>query len=253
MLRQSENDSLNFELSANCLLGESCRQNHALKRLASFRPKTTQPDHAARACSRKFTTFSAARISQTSGPETSQATFTPAGQQFTTTPKTGERFVGESPDLPWIRQQRTKSLKESTSEINGARRPATSGGASGAASVAMNPTITINGVPTGQEGAVAREVERALRDPIRTMLAQLKQARSAEARLGYRLIMPHGGARRGAGRPRGSGNGPTVEIRSISMVHEVWVRLDQMRGSVSRGVWISTRVNRDFNAREASS
>jgi hypothetical protein len=48
-----------------------------------------------------------------------------------------------------------------------------------------NPTITINGVPTGQEGAVAREVQRALKDPIRTMLAQLKTARAAEARLGY--------------------------------------------------------------------
>ena len=49
----------------------------------------------------------------------------------------------------------------------------------------MNSPVTVNGVPTGREGAVAREVQRALQDPARMLLAQLKEARSAEQRLGY--------------------------------------------------------------------
>ena len=36
------------------------------------------------------------------------------------------------------------------------------------------------------------------------------------------------------------------------MVHEVWAKLDELRGTVSRGVWISARVNRDFNNRDSS-
>jgi hypothetical protein len=39
-------------------------------------------------------------------------------------------------------------------------------------------------MPSGQEGAVARSVVRAL-DPARMMLDQLKVARNAEQRLGY--------------------------------------------------------------------
>jgi hypothetical protein len=73
------------------------------------------------------------------------------------------------------------SLKHTIKDINMRQRME----ATDPTNVAMNPTITINGVPTGQQGAVAREVQRALKDPIRTMLAQLKTARAAEARLGY--------------------------------------------------------------------
>jgi hypothetical protein len=40
-------------------------------------------------------------------------------------------------------------------------------------------------MPSGQEGAVARSVVRALQDPARMMLDQLKVARNAEQRLGY--------------------------------------------------------------------
>jgi hypothetical protein len=43
--------------------------------------------------------------------------------------------------------------------------------ATGFTNVAMNPTITINGVPTGQEVAVGREVKRAMQDPIKTLLS----------------------------------------------------------------------------------
>jgi hypothetical protein len=43
-------------------------------------------------------------------------------------------------------------------------------------------TVTVNGAPGGQEGAVAREVKRAMEDPIRTLLDQIKAARAYEAR-----------------------------------------------------------------------
>lgn len=59
--------------------------------------------------------------------------------------------------------------------------------------------------------------------------------------------------REGAGRPKGSGTGPTVTIKSVSMSPEAWAKLDALRGETSRGVWISSRVWRDFNARVASS
>jgi hypothetical protein len=45
----------------------------------------------------------------------------------------------------------------------------------------------------------------------------------------------HGGRREGAGRPRGSGNGPTVEIRSVSMPPAAWEKLDELKGESSRG------------------
>ena len=49
------------------------------------------------------------------------------------------------------------------------------------------------------------------------------------------LAMPQGGKRPGAGRPLGSGNGRTVEIRSISMPPQTWEKLDELRGATSRG------------------
>jgi hypothetical protein len=55
----------------------------------------------------------------------------------------------------------------------------------GPMSVNVSPVINISGVAAGQEAAVGREVERALRDPIRSMLDQLKQARDEERRLAY--------------------------------------------------------------------
>ena len=54
--------------------------------------------------------------------------------------------------------------------------------------------------------------------------------------------MPRGGRREGAGRPKGSGNGRTVEIRSVSMLPSAWEKLDKLRGQASRGMWISATV-----------
>ena len=60
-----------------------------------------------------------------------------------------------------------------------------------------------------------------------------------------------GGRREGAGRPPGSGNGPTVEVRSVSMIPQAWQLLDQMRGASSRGVWIAASVFRAHNGHAA--
>jgi hypothetical protein len=49
----------------------------------------------------------------------------------------------------------------------------------------MNAPITINGAPVGQEGSIGREVQKALQDPIRNLLDQIKAARAFETRLGY--------------------------------------------------------------------
>jgi hypothetical protein len=58
--------------------------------------------------------------------------------------------------------------------------------------------------------------------------------------------MPAGGRR--AGRPKGSGDGPTVEIKSISMKPAVWELVDQMRGNSSRGVYVSVCLYRQISA-----
>ncbi len=62
-------------------------------------------------------------------------------------------------------------------------------------------------------------------------------------------IMPHGGRREGAGRPRGPDNGPTVETHSVSLPPKTWQLIDEMRGSSSRGVFISVCVYRQISAR----
>jgi hypothetical protein len=49
----------------------------------------------------------------------------------------------------------------------------------------MSAPITIHGVQAGQEGAIAREVQKALQDPIRDLLEQLKKAKQYESRLAY--------------------------------------------------------------------
>jgi len=53
----------------------------------------------------------------------------------------------------------------------------------------------------------------------------------------------HGGARKGAGRPKGSGKGRTVKASSINLPPAVWEKLDKLRGDLSRSAWISERIN----------
>jgi hypothetical protein len=46
-------------------------------------------------------------------------------------------------------------------------------------------TINVSGADLGQAQANARAVARAMQDPIRQVIATLKQAQNHEARLGY--------------------------------------------------------------------
>jgi hypothetical protein len=75
------------------------------------------------------------------------------------------------------------SLNGNVKDIDAAKKA--SSGPNGDTNVSMNPNITIHGVPAGQEGAVAGQVKRAMEDPNRRLLSQLKNARDHEARLGY--------------------------------------------------------------------
>ena len=57
-------------------------------------------------------------------------------------------------------------------------------------------------------------------------------------------MVKHGGKRKGAGRPPGSGQGRTVETRSVSMPPDLWAKLDRLRGEQSRGAFLSAKIKR---------
>jgi hypothetical protein len=84
--------------------------------------------------------------------------------------------------IPLQPTDRSKGLLEQTASMVGPRREAA---AAAPVSVSAPISITINGVPAGQEGAVGREVQRAMQDPIRQLLDQIKAARAYESRSGY--------------------------------------------------------------------
>lgn len=56
----------------------------------------------------------------------------------------------------------------------------------------------------------------------------------------------HGGARKGAGRPKGkksaNAKGRTAVTRSVSMQPESWKKLDRDRGTISRGKYIESKL-----------
>jgi hypothetical protein len=56
----------------------------------------------------------------------------------------------------------------------------------------------------------------------------------------------HGGARKGAGRPKGKKNanakGRTAVTRSVSMPAEAWRKLDLQRGTQSRGKFFASKL-----------
>jgi len=62
-------------------------------------------------------------------------------------------------------------------------------------------------------------------------------------------VMPHGGRREGAGRPRGSGNGATVETYSVSLPPKTWQLIDEMRGKfVPLGIHLGVRLPANFGS-----
>ena len=52
----------------------------------------------------------------------------------------------------------------------------------------------------------------------------------------------HGGARPGAGRPKGSVKGRKSAVKSVSLTLEAWERIERQRGSVPRGRWIERQI-----------
>jgi hypothetical protein len=51
-----------------------------------------------------------------------------------------------------------------------------------------------------------------------------------------------GGARKGAGRPPGTGKGRTVTTSSINLPPALWARLDALRGDLTRSAWIAGKI-----------
>jgi len=78
---------------------------------------------------------------------------------------------------------RSRGLLSQTASMLGMGRGTTT--QSGPISISMNVPITISGVAMEQAGAVGREVQRAMQDPVRSLLDQLRRAKDEEARLAY--------------------------------------------------------------------
>lgn len=91
--------------------------------------------------------------------------------------------AGPEAVIPLQRSARSRGLLSTAAEALG--MGGRMGGGGGSYNVNVTPNITINGVAAGQEGAVGREVERAMRNPIEQMLEQLRKARDEERRLAY--------------------------------------------------------------------
>jgi hypothetical protein len=53
-----------------------------------------------------------------------------------------------------------------------------------------------------------------------------------------------GGFRPGSGRKKGSGKGRISISGTMSMPREMWEKLDELRGSLSRGKWIAAKLLR---------
>jgi hypothetical protein len=53
----------------------------------------------------------------------------------------------------------------------------------------------------------------------------------------------HGGARKGAGRPVGTGTGRKAITKSVTMLKPAWDRLDEQRKLESRGEYIARKLS----------
>jgi hypothetical protein len=51
-----------------------------------------------------------------------------------------------------------------------------------------------------------------------------------------------GGWRPGSGRKKGSGKGRVSVTGSLSMPSEMWDLLDKLRGNLSRGEWLASKI-----------
>jgi hypothetical protein len=51
-----------------------------------------------------------------------------------------------------------------------------------------------------------------------------------------------GGFRSGSGRKKGSGKGRISISGTMSMPREMWEKLDKLRGNLSRGKWVASKL-----------
>ena len=51
-----------------------------------------------------------------------------------------------------------------------------------------------------------------------------------------------GGARPGSGRKKGSGKGRVAKSSSITLIPELWAKLDAIRGGKTRSAWIAAKI-----------
>jgi hypothetical protein len=85
--------------------------------------------------------------------------------------------------IPLNNKQRSTGLLAQTANMLGMGGAGKGGG--GMTNVNVSMPITVNGASEGQGGAIAREIQRAMQDPIREMLDQLRAARDEERRMSY--------------------------------------------------------------------
>jgi hypothetical protein len=94
---------------------------------------------------------------------------------------TAEQF-GKAEQEIFRRMEGQGSMKTAADRIG---REGTRGRESGPIHLSMSSPITINGVPAGEEGRITKEVQKAMQDPVKQLLDQLKKAKSQEQRLSY--------------------------------------------------------------------
>lgn len=88
--------------------------------------------------------------------------------------------------IPMQQNQRSIGLlAQAANELGVGGIGSNRGTASSPMNVSVSIPITVNGASSGQEGAIGREIQRAMQDPVRTLLEQLKRARDEEHRQSY--------------------------------------------------------------------
>ena len=55
-------------------------------------------------------------------------------------------------------------------------------------------------------------------------------------------LQARGGKRPGSGRPKGSGKGRVAKSGSITLIPELWAKLDAIKGGKTRSGWIAAKV-----------
>jgi hypothetical protein len=88
--------------------------------------------------------------------------------------------AGSEAVIPINRNQRSQGLLAQTARMMGM-----GGKGGGEQTVSVSMPITVNGAQAGQEASIAREIERHMQDPIKSLLDQLREARDEERRLAY--------------------------------------------------------------------